>query len=388
MSFPLDLRQPPQRLLVRSANWLGDAVMSTPALLRLRERFPDRHIAILTPEKLADLWLEHPAVDGVLAFGRADTLWRVARRLRRERFDLGLVLPNSPRSALELWLAGIPRRVGYGTSWRRWFLTDPVLHRAGFTPMRKRSVREIRRLTAREDPPAPPQRVLSTSAHQMHDFLHLAAALGASPDPRPPQVFLSNDEVQTARRRFGLETLDPWWLGLNAGAEYGPAKRWPADRFAAAAVRIQRQTGCGCIVFGGSSDVPTATALADAIASETAAAAGSHAAVLNVAGRTTLRELCALLHCCRVVLTNDTGPMHLAAAVGTPVVVPFGSTSPELTAPGLPGDARHRLLRANVPCAPCFLRACPLDLRCLRSIGVEQVVAAAIAAAQSRAAAP
>ena len=100
--------------------------------------------------------------------------------------------------------------------------------------------------------------------------------------------------------------------------------------------------------------------------------------VRNVAGRTSLRELLALLARCRALLTNDTGPMHLAAALGVPVVVPFGSTSPELTGPGLPGDPRHRLIRANAPCAPCFLRECPIDFRCMNGISVEQVVQAAV----------
>src|SRR5262249_6422148 len=105
---------------------------------------------------------------------------------------------------------------------------------------------------------------------------------------------------------------------------------------------------------------------------------------INLAGKTSLRELCVLLKLCRVVLTNDSGPMHVAAAVGTPVVVPFGSTSPELTGPGLPGDIRHQLLTANAPCAPCYLRNCPIDFRCMTGISVKRVVDAVLHAAPSR----
>jgi heptosyltransferase-2 len=155
---------------------------------------------------------------------------------------------------------------------------------------------------------------------------------------------------------------------LNPGAEYGPAKRWPPERFVAAAREIHQATACQWLILGGPADV----SLAASIATELGPSAGE---TLNFAGRTNLRDLCAVLKACRVLLTNDTGPMHLAAAVGTPVVVPFGSTSPELTGPGLPGDSRHRLLRAVVPCSPCFRRQCPIDFRCMNSIQVEQVVA-------------
>jgi heptosyltransferase-2 len=160
---------------------------------------------------------------------------------------------------------------------------------------------------------------------------------------------------------------------LNPGAEYGPAKRWPADHFIAAAQQIQKQTNCTWLLFGGKSDA--------AITSQIAAA--FHASRIthhDLSGQTTLRELMALLKTCDVLLTNDTGPMHVAAALGTPVVVPFGSTSPELTGPGLPGDVRHKLLKSDAPCSPCFLRECPIDFRCMKGIGVEKVVASAVEA--------
>ena len=156
-----------------------------------------------------------------------------------------------------------------------------------------------------------------------------------------------------------------------------PAKRWPRERFVAAAVELQRRTNCHWWIFGGKAD----EALASGIAAEIVAArAGGPDSVKCLAGRTTLRELCAGLKACELLLTNDTGPMHVAAAVGTPVVVPFGSTSPELTGPGLPGDPRHRFIKANVPCSPCFLRECPIDFRCMNGISVDAVVAAVLEA--------
>src|SRR5215510_3612897 len=125
----------PRRILVRGVNWLGDAVMTTPALLRLREANPAAHITLLTYEKLADLWTNHPAVDAVLTFGKRGGVWSVGQRLRSGNFHIGLVLPNSHRSALELWLAGIPRRIGCARPWRNWLLTEPVEPRAGVMGM-------------------------------------------------------------------------------------------------------------------------------------------------------------------------------------------------------------------------------------------------------------
>jgi len=156
---------------------------------------------------------------------------------------------------------------------------------------------------------------------------------------------------------------------MNPGAEYGPAKRWPVERFIAAAQEIQKRTNCVWLLFGGTGDAAITGQIA-------ASLRASRVAFHALAGQTTLRELMALLKLCRVLLTNDSGPMHVAAALGTPVVVPFGSTSPELTGPGLPGDPRHRLLKSDAPCSPCFLRECPIDFRCMQGIGVERAAAA------------
>jgi len=346
--------------------------MTTPALLRLRETFPAAHIALLTPWKLRDLWLHHPAVNEVVSFAPGETVFSTGKKLRAGNFDLALVLPNSPRSALEVWLAGIPRRIGYARPWRNWFLTQTVPSRPEVVKMHKRSVGEIKRLVADADQsqtggtPA-----LLSSAHQMHEYLHLLAVLGASPEPLPPQLFVTPDETEAARKKFGLEKITGPVFGLNPGAEYGPAKRWPVEKFITAAREIQDRTGCAWLIFGGKGDVAIASQIASAIHD-------SRFTIHDVSGRTSLRELMALLKLCRVLLTNDTGPMHAAAALGTPVVVPFGSTSPELTGPGLPGDPRHRLLKSGAPCSPCFLRECPIDFRCMNGIGVERVVEAAL----------
>jgi heptosyltransferase II len=366
----------PRRIVVRGVNWLGDAVMSTPALLRLREAKPDAHITLLTPAKLAEIWRQHPALDAVEVFEAGESVWSVGRRLSGGNFDLGLVLPNSPRSALELRLAGVPRRVGYAGPWRDWLLTQAVGVRSGAVMMHKRSASEINQLI-QDTAPATPA-ALPADAHHIYQYLHLTAALGAKPGALPPRLAVPEGAVTQFAAKFGLAGGSPEstvWLGLNAGAEYGPAKRWPEERFIEAARKIRHRLKCRWLVFGLKNELDLATRIVEGI--NGGVAAGNPTAV-NLAGRTSLGELCAGLKLCRVLLTNDSGPMHVAAALGTPVVALFGSTSPELTGPGLPGDARHQLLRANVPCSPCYLRECPIDFRCMNGIGVDHVVEAVL----------
>ena len=355
------------RIVVRGVNWLGDAVMTTPALLRLRERFPAAEITLLTPVKLGGLWTGHPALNRTLEIPMGAGVLTVAQRLRSERFDLAVVFPNSPRSALETFLAGIPRRVGGVWPWRNWMLTDRVPPDPEMVPMRKRTVSEIQSLVAPGATPIrdPQTRIPDSRSHQMHHYLRVVAALGADPRPLPPRLAVDLDAVEAVRLKHRFRPGSAW-LGVNAGAEYGPAKRWPADRFAAVADAIRQEFNCGIAVFGGLGDV--------SLAEELAAQLQSAAPTLRVlAGKTSLRELLAALLCCRVFLTNDTGPMHVAAALGVPVVVPFGSTSSILTGPGMPGDPQHRLIQSQAPCAPCFLRTCPIDHRCLLDISVEAV---------------
>lgn len=363
----------PRRIVVRGVNWLGDAVMTTPALLRLRERFPAAHLTLLTPAKLAELWPGHPAVDAVWPLAPGEPPWRVGRRLRAARFELGLIFPNSPRSAWEMWFGHVPRRVGFAGQWRRWLLTEVVPRPPDYVPMRKRTPAEIRRCLAAPDPAAARAAAVPPRAHQLFHYLHLAAQVGARPEPLAPRLELTAAERAGARevvsKLAGGMTLpaDQPWLGLNAGAEYGPAKRWPAERFVAVARAVSRATGARWLILGGPND----RALAAVLHRELPEA-------VNLAGRTRLRELMQVLSACTLVLTNDTGPMHLAAALGTPVVALFGSTSPELTGPGLPGDPRHEVLRARVPCAPCFRRVCPVDFRCMHALGVDAVTQAVL----------
>lgn len=360
--------KPPQRLVVRGVNWLGDAVMTLPALARLREALPATHITLLTAEKLADLWRGHPSIDDVLSFAKPQGIGNVSRALREGRFDASLIFPNSFRSALEPWMAGIRTRIGYRASGRGLLLTHAVPPRSGHVEMRKRSAGEIKRLLARH--PAPPRETFPAASHHLHQYLRLVSALGASEAPLAPSLPIPPEEAQRIETTHRISRGLPR-VGLNAGAEYGPAKRWPVERFVETAAKVLLRRKATFVLFGGPNDIAAVGQLESGIQ-------GGGGTVVNLAGKTTLRELAAALSLCQVVLTNDTGPMHLAAAAGTRVVVPFGSTSPELTGPGLPGDNRHLLLMGQAPCAPCFLRTCPADLRCLRSITPDQAADAIV----------
>ena len=363
----------PRALLVRGVNWLGDAVMTLPAIKRLRERFPKATISLLTQEKLQDLWRGQPSIDKVITFDPSEKPWTVGRRLRTAQFDTALVLPNSGRSALESWFAGIPNRVGYGSRWRSWFLTNAVRFPNQFVRLHKRSSTEVRRLV--NNGASAEAQLSRTVTHQIHHYLNLAAALGCDPAPVAPQLEIGQSEVDLTLAKFpelgnptgrgagGQETI---WLGLNTSAAYGPAKCWPLDRFAAVVRSIPAALNCVWLNFGTNADWRQGEQLN----------AETEGRVINLAGKTSLRQLMALLKRCRALLTNDSGPMHLAAALGTPVIVPFGSTSPELTGPGLGGEGAHTILRANAPCSPCLRRTCPVDFRCMTGISVEQVVAA------------
>lgn len=355
----------PRRIVIRAVNWLGDAVMSTPAVMRLRERFPEASLTMLTQAKLAGLWAGHPGVDEVLTIANGEGAWSVSRRVRAGRFDLGVVFPNSPRSAMELFLGRVARRVGGRWPWRSWMLTDVVEPHAGAVPMVRRRAEEIRAALAKGDSPMHwGQSLPGASAHHVHQYLRLLRPLGGNPEPVAPVIRVDPAVTAEVRERFGLEASRRW-IGINAGAEYGPAKRWPVEAFRWLVGELLLDPEMGVVVFGGPADVALAQSLVPSGAAN----------VRLLAGKTSLAQLAAALGLCEVVVTNDTGPMHLAAAAGARVLVPFGSTSPELTGPGLPGDTRHRFVRVPVPCGPCFLRECPADHRCLAGIAPERVLA-------------
>jgi heptosyltransferase II len=316
----------PFRILIRSSNWLGDAVMSVPAVRAIKRGRPDVHVTIAAPDKIASMWKLIPEVDAIIPLPDGSLLPFVRRLRQQMPFDVAILFPNSLRVALESWVSGIPRRVGYRGHWRSWLVNQIV--------------REPRK-------PGPPE-------HHSLRFLRIARECGAETSnievPKPNQT--SNIKHQTL-------------IGLCPGAEYGPAKRWLPERFAEAAAKITAQSSAQWIVFGTKNDA--------AIGEQIAAAIGDHC--VNRIGQTTLEQLIDELRRCRLLLTNDTGTMHLAALVGVPVVAVFGSTEPLLTGPLGNG---HTILRHHVECSPCFLRECPIDFRCMKAVSADEVAGAVL----------
>jgi len=316
----------PFRILIRSSNWLGDAVMSVPAVRAIKRGRPDVHVTIAAPDKIASMWKLIPEVDAIIPLPEGSLL-SVVRLLRQEMpFDVAILFPNSLRVALESWVSGIPRRVGYRGHWR--------------SSLVNQIVREPRK-------PGPPE-------HHSLRFLRIARECGAE---------TSNIEVSKPHQTSNIkhQTL----IGLCPGAEYGPAKRWLPERFAEAAAKITAQSSAQWILFGTKNDA--------AIGEQIAAAIGDDC--VNRIGQTTLEQLIDELRQCRLLLTNDTGTMHLAALVGVPVVAVFGSTEPLLTGPLGNG---HTILRHHVECSPCFLRECPIDFRCMKAVSADEVAGAVL----------
>jgi lipopolysaccharide heptosyltransferase II len=322
----------PFRILIRSGNWLGDAVMSVTAVRAIKTGRPDAHVTIAAPAKIAPVWKLVPEVDAILPLA-SNSLLSAVRSIRDQpAFDVAILFPNSLRVALETWLSGVSRRVGYRGHSRNWLLNQVI-------------------------PERPPPRRLE---HQSARYLRIAQICGAGNSHQPT----SNIRMAPSDERSDIN-YQPLQIGLSPGAEYGPAKRWLPERFAEAAAKVAAQTPVQWVLFGTPKDAEIGEQIATSLGDS----------CVNRIGQTTLDQLILALRDCRLLLTNDTGTMHLAWLLGVPVVAIFGSTEPGLTGPL--GD-RHIILRHHVECSPCFLRKCPIDFRCMKAVAVQEVVDAVL----------
>jgi heptosyltransferase-2 len=343
------------RVLLRVPNWLGDSVMALPAVAALRAARPGLSVSVLARSPFDEFWAM-TGVNAVVALrvrpglaGLADRR-QMAVALRKQCFDAALILPNSFDSALVPWLARIPARIGRPRDGRSALLTERI-------PF--------------------PRHMRGRHLSRWYAYLvqyWLGVPLEVDYDVRitPPADACEAVGRQRAQLRDCV-------IGLNPGATYGPAKRWPSERFAEVAVRACRELNASVLTMGGPGDVATCTEVMQAICGLDATAA-THC--VNVAGRCSLAESAAWLQHCRCLVTNDTGGMHLGAAVGTPVVAIFGPTNPGETSPLGNG---HRLIVADVPCGPCLKRECRMDThRCMESITVDRVWQDVISAPHAR----
>ena len=325
----------PFRVLVRSPNWLGDACMAVPAVRALKRGRPDLELTILCPGKLAEFWKAVPEVDAILTRDGKEGIFSVAGKVRASGpFDAGVLLPNSPRVAMEMAFGGVERVVGYAARWRRIFL-DQII---------------------------PPKEQLGPPRHHVEYYLQIAHRVGADCSPR--DLF---DPIPRPADSAGVPIPPPIRIGLCAGAEYGPAKRWPLDKFATMAMAVLDARGDAIewTLFGAPGEKD--------LGAELEARLGGRCR--NLVGKTSLAGLVEELRACTLLVSNDTGTMHLAALLGVPVIAIFGSTEPAWTRPM---GKQHLILREHVECSPCFLRHCPLDLRCMHAITPERVAAAVL----------
>lgn len=326
-----------EKIVLKSVNWVGDTILSTPTIRALRRRYPEAKITAIARPWVAPLLRANPDVDEVWEEserGNRRDFARLVPRLREARFDLGIAFPNAFAAALLLWAGRVKRRVGYARDGRGLLLTDPV-------PVRPALLRD----------------------HEVRYYLNLLSALGDVPEP-PPLVL---EEDEEARRRVedllkaeGVP-LDAPLIGVNPGAFYGTAKRWAPDRFAVVGRRLAETLNGVVVVVGTQQERPAAQDVCGIIGN------GS----FNLAGRLTLSELVSLIKRMAMFVTNDSGAMHIATAVGVRIVAIFGSTD-WVTTP--PWSDEAILVRKETACAPCLLRHCPIDHRCMERVHVSDVM--------------
>ncbi len=328
-----------RKILIRSANWVGDAVMSLPAVASIRQNFPGAEISILAKPWVGELFQGSSDIDRLIVYrspGVHDGLrgrLKLAGELRSGRFDAVFHLPNSFDSALVSFLAGIPRRAGYKTDGRGMLLTDGVPVDSG-----------------------------AKKTHQVEYYLHLVRQLGFRVAGKIPALQISpsqRKDSQAILESCGLKNENRL-IGVAPGAKYGSAKEWFAERYSDLASRISGETGSRVLILGSSGDRPAAARILH----------GAGAAAVDLTGKTSLGQAMALIARCRLFISNDSGLMHVASALGVPLVALFGSTDPVRTGPL---NGKSRVVRKPVPCAPCLKPVCPKNRECMESITVGEV---------------
>ncbi|MBV8811109.1 MAG: lipopolysaccharide heptosyltransferase II [Acidobacteriaceae bacterium] len=336
------------KILVRATNWLGDAVMSIPALQALRECFPSAHIAILARPWVASLYGREPFCDELIGY-EAPKGWRglrekreLASQLKRREFDCAVLFQNAFEAAATARGANIPVRIGYARDGRSLLLTHAIR-----TPLKG-----------------------ETPQHQRFYYLELlkrAGVIDRYPLDKPIVLHGSVAAAENGRKLLLKAGLTQPVIGISPGAAYGGAKRWLPQRFAEAAVHLARERRGAVAVFGSREEQEIAERVRESVAAR-------DVKCMNLAGSTALADFIHIAAACDLFLTNDSGPMHVASALGVPTVAIFGATDDEATGPtGL----HSRVVREPVECSPCLLRECPIDHRCMTRVTAERVAAAA-----------
>lgn len=320
----------PERILIRAPNWIGDSVISTAAVKAVKEHYRDASIVIAARNWLKDIWLENPYISGII---NCDLNFERILLLRKQRFDLGIIFPSSLSSAWFMFLSGAKERVGYENPVRNFLLTKPISH-----PKRDK--------------------------HLIEEYFDILRSIGITPKDKELIVRLSPyDEARADVLLIakGIKKNDEL-IGICPGATYGPAKRWLPDRFVELSKKLIEKHGIKIVLFGNNSEAVLLSSLANEIGKE----------ALYFAGNTSIKITTSLIKRCKLIVTNDTGPMHLAASMHVPILAIFGSTSPAWTAPL---GKEHFIVYKALSCSPCFKRSCPKgDYACFKEISVDEVM--------------
>jgi heptosyltransferase-2 len=324
------------KIVIRAPNWIGDSILALPAIEAVKKASPGTEVWVAATNWVKDLFLLDGTADGVVPLEAAKdfrSLKENARSLQTRDFDSGILLTNSFGSALLFYLAKIPQRWGYATDGRGALLTARIRPAATDTPR-----------------------------HHLYYYLDLISQLGFGAAKPELKITAAQENIESARRLLLSQGLDPGrpLLILSPGAAYGPAKRWPAERFAQLAARFQQEKSAEILIIGSAAESNIARSIGSAMERKPCI----------LTGQTTLTQLLGLISQAALFISNDTGPMHLANALRVPVVGIFGPTDPAVTGPF---EQPSRIVKHDVPCWPCAYRKCPYDHRCLMTIAVEEV---------------
>lgn len=328
----------PKKIIVRMPNWIGDLVMATPVLMDLRKAFPEAHITAMSRTPLCDLLREDPNINELFCFSKTSGFGRrsekrdIIEKLRRGKYDLGVLLTHRFSSAWWFWQGNVDRRLGYNCNGRRFLLTDRV-------PL--------------------PENI--HTQHLVTTYKMILQPLGISVSKSSPSLYLTDKELDAARtllKQLGV-LKNNLVVGINPGATYGSAKCWVPERFREVTKRLLQDESLFIVYFGDQATIPLVKEICRDLPPR----------VINLAGLTSIRELASLIKLCDVLLTNDSGPMHMGAALGTPIVALFGSTNEIVTGPYEIGKVIHK----HVECSPCYKRVCPIDFRCMKRIEADEV---------------
>lgn len=331
--------QIPSNILVRMPNWIGDAVMATPILADLRNHWKNSKITAMCQTPIGSVLQHDPNIDDIYNFNRPSgwihRLHRsdIVESLQEGKYDLGVLLTNS-----------------FSSAW--WFMRGKVKNRLGFAD-------GLRTLLLDKSVPFPENK---ETQHQVITYKMLLEPLGIPVSSTPPKIYVSAQEMDEAYQFLSLLKIDPQKhiiVGINPGAAYGSAKCWPPERYEGVTRKLLENPNIFVLYFGDDSGASLINQICKDLPPR----------VINLAGRTTIRELIALINCCSVFLTNDSGPMHIAAALGVRLLALFGSTNEVKTGPYPEGKVIHK----HVECSPCYKRVCPIDFRCMKRISVDEV---------------